>query len=258
MTRPLAILHNTTRELRLILVNAVIFLTLTIVGITSKLIGNHIDIATQYLDMPTDLQSLLTRPWTLMTYMFTHTDVWHCVFNMMWLYWFGAMYSRVGAGRNILYTYIAGGVGGALLSIAAHLMWPTLNADYLEGASAAVMAIVAAVACSAPNMPVNLMLLGRVKVKWIALVTLVIFACGLTGSTPGSHLAHLGGMATGALCTLIARYYHRRHPSPAPHTLTTSQARAELDRLLSKVKQSGYSSLTAAERQRLIELSHQV
>ncbi|MDE6801692.1 MAG: rhomboid family intramembrane serine protease, partial [Muribaculaceae bacterium] len=130
----------------------------------------------------------------------------------------------------------------------------------LEGASAAVMGIVTATACLVPDYRLNLMLLGHVKLKWIAIVTIGLFALGLTGSNAGAHVAHLGGVAAGAIYAFTLKYHHRHRSKAHPESIHIDEAdaRKELDMLLDKVRRSGYGALTAAEQRRLFELSRHV
>ncbi|MDE6086691.1 MAG: rhomboid family intramembrane serine protease, partial [Muribaculaceae bacterium] len=217
----------------------------------------NVNLATMFLDMPGGT-NVITRPWTVVTYMFTQSDVMHCLFNMLWLYLFGVLWERFSSGRKLLYLYLTGGLGGALIFFISTI---TTNGSpvYLEGASAAVMGIVAATAIMIPDFKINLFLLGAVKLKWVAIVSIVFFALSASGHTATAHWAHLGGVIGGSCFALWLKYVHLR-PNISRNTrpISSTRARAELDELLDKVRVSGYGSLTANERRRLFELSHRV
>ena len=251
------IYRNTSIPLRLIIINVAVLLTIYTVAFVTSVTGARIDIATLFLDLPSGF-GFMYHPWTAITYMFTHTDIMHCLFNMLWLYWFGRLCEDLSSPRHTVTVYLAGGVGGAITFVTASLIWPYNIGGYLEGASAAVMAIVASAACTSPNMKLNLLFLGSVRIKWIALVTVIIFALGLIGNNAGAHAAHLGGIAVGAITALIGRTRRPRYNQMSAKQLNDLEARAELDRLLDKVRRSGYNSLTAMERSRLVDLSHRV
>ena len=72
---------------KLIYINAGVFLLITIAAIIGFLMKNQAvpDKTLEILAVPASLQSLLLRPWTLITYMFTHKDFWHILFNVLWL-----------------------------------------------------------------------------------------------------------------------------------------------------------------------------
>lgn len=243
--------------LRLVALNAAVTVTVIVTAFATGLAGDSVNLATGMLDMPGGL-AVITRPWSPFTYMFTQTNVMHCLFNMLWLYCFGRIYGEFVSPRRLFLTYLSGGLGGALLFSAVSLLAGQHGFTMLEGSSAAVMAIVAATAFTAPDVRLNLFLLGRVKIKWIALATVIIFAVGLTGSNACAHVAHLGGLVTGALLALSWRHGRRRYDAISRQTISEADARAELDRLLDKVRDSGYKSLTANERRRLIDLSNKV
>ena len=257
MNRTKSILHALDAPLWLIVINAAVFITVAVVSFATSLGGESVNIASSALDLPSGM-GVIERPWAPITYMFTHTDVWHCLFNMLWLYWFGRLYEQFTSGRRVVMLYLAGGLGGALFFIVASLLWPFRMAGLLEGASAAVMAIVAAMACTAPNLKLNMLFLGQVKIVWVALITLAIFALGLTGSGAASHVAHLGGVAVGVVWALVMRLRRRHYNKVSVRTIRDLDARAELDHLLDKVRRSGYTSLTAMERRRLMDLSKKV
>ena len=66
--------------------------------------------------LPASFTGLAHRPWTLLTYMVSHYDVWHILMNMMWLYFFGAIMLQVSAARRLVMLYLAGGLAGGLAS----------------------------------------------------------------------------------------------------------------------------------------------
>lgn len=242
--------------LMLVVINAMVLLAVTLCAFISRMFGSDLNIATLFLDMPGGV-NIIMRPWSLVTYMFTQTDVMHCLFNMLWLYWFGVLWERFSSGKRLLILYLTGGLGGALIFF---LLTVSSNGSsfYLEGASAAVMGVVAATAIIIPDYKLNLFLLGAVKLKWIAVASLVFFALGASGHTSTAHWAHLGGAAAGAAYALWLKYFHLKPHISNSNRINSTRARAELDELLDKVRVSGYSSLTANERRRLFELSHRV
>jgi membrane associated rhomboid family serine protease len=90
---------------KLIYLNAGVFLLITLAAIIGFLMKNQSvpDKALELLAVPASWKLLLVRPWTLITYTFTHKDIWHILFNMLWLYWFGRE-------SLLLYIYLAGSV----------------------------------------------------------------------------------------------------------------------------------------------------
>lgn len=260
--------------LRLVIINAVVFvlLTLTVVGVRLFSAGHDFgDSALLRVMLPLTLPGswggLVYKPWTFVTYMFTQYDVWSLLMNMLWLYWFGGLLMMQCSGRQLTGLYLMSGFAGAVCYMT---FGPLVGADAglgLLGSSAAVMGIVAAVAVLMPRLRLRLMLVGEVEVVWIAVITIILFALGLTGYNAGSHIAHLGGVAMGVVYGLVMRrgidltaplnstidkVVNFVHGLPGrPQKRRTSPERADISDILDKVRRSGYASLTPDERRRL-------
>ena len=142
-------------------------------------------------------------PWTLLTYMFTHFDFLHIIFNMLWLYWFGGLFLNFFSERQLGGLYVIGGLAGALLYIVSYNFFPYFSNvaahSTLMGASASVMAIVFAVSFYKKDMEISLLLIGRIKLIYLALFTLGIDLLAITSDNAGGHIAHIGGALAGIL-----------------------------------------------------------
>ncbi len=221
----------------------------------------------EWVEFPSAVSLWLRRPWTIITYMFVQFDLLHLLFNMLWLYWFAAVFLLADSARRLLALYIYGGIGGALLFMGAYNL--SGHFGLLIGSSASVLAIVVATAMRHPDYKVGLMFIGEVSLKWIAIITIAIDFISIGGSNTGGHVAHIGGAIVGLIYALterrgfditkpfcrigdaIANLFHRR-PRPA------KSAEAELDDILAKVKRSGYGSLSAAEKAKLFDISRHI
>ena len=282
-----------TMLMKIIIINAVVFLLLHVVAIVALFAGSaHPESVLQWVEMPSNPGLLLRRPWTVVSYMFAQYDVLHILFNMLWLYWFGVIFMSLSTGRRLLALYVYGGLAGAALYLLAYNVLPFFAGTdgMLIGASGAVIAVVTATAIMAPDYKMYLLFLGGVSLKWVAIVTIGLDLIGVTGANAGGHLAHLGGAIAGAVYALLLRrgtditipfcrvadmianlfkggvkkpgfkrYTGSKTSSrnSVPHT--DSQAdQAELDIILDKIKKSGYSSLTPDERKRLFDVSKRI
>lgn len=194
--------------------------------------------------------------WTLLTYMAVHSDLLQLLFNMLWLYWFGQFFTTLGTERQMLWLYVAGGIVGALAFVAMGAIGAAHGT--LLGASASVLAVVVGAAWRTPNLSVNLLLLGSVAIKWIALALVLLSAVSLSGENLGGNVAHLGGAIAGMVYGIVMRrggFSWRRRRTNADSTMSDAE---RLDTLLEKVRRSGYASLTSAERHDLIKLSNKI
>lgn len=259
---------------RLIAVNVIVFVALRLAVIAGLFAGatDPLHTVLAAVELPSRWDMLIRAPWTLLTYMFAQYEVLHLLFNMLWLYWFGAVMLLRCTPSQMLALYIYGGIGGAALFLAGYNTLPLFagSTGMLIGSSAAVMAIVSATALLLPDFRLHLLFIGAVKLKWIALATVVIVLIGVGGSNTGGEVAHVGGILTGVAFALLLRRgcditrpartllsRSARTPRSTPPTISGDDRR-DLDAILDKIKRSGYSSLTPAERSRLFDVSRNI
>lgn len=244
-----------------------------------------------YLSLPASISQFVLQPWSIVTYMFLHVEFFHILFNMLWLYWFGKIFLDYLTGRQLLWVYILGGLSGGLLFIAAYNIFPvfevSISRAYALGASASIMAIVAAIATLMPDYPLYLMFIGKIKLKHIAIFTIVVDFLLIKSDNPGGHIAHIGGMAWGLMYTLfylkqqnkggfmgkMSQYLHHlfsvkpktkfkvyhneRHVSDDQYNINKKLQQEKIDKILEKISKSGYSSLTKEEKELLFRSSKQ-
>lgn len=240
---------------------------------------------TDFLGLSSEWSALLTRPWTLLTYMFLHADFWHILFNMLMLYWGGVLCCQYLNSRRFGWVYFLSGIGGALLYLLVYNLFPVgqMQVSTLMGASAAVLGVFVAVATYVPNQEVHLWLVRTfsVKIKWIALAFVLIDLLSISVSNAGGHIAHIGGALIGFLFVYVMRLQLQRpvrpkrqkikvkRPSKNYHS-TKGQDRPlsddefnrrrandqkRIDAILDKISQSGYDHLTKEEKDFLFRKS---
>jgi membrane associated rhomboid family serine protease len=206
---------------------------------------------------------VLRQPWTIVTYMFLHADLWHLVFNMLALYFFGPMLELRLGGRRFLGLYLVSGVTGALFSF-------TTPFGRVIGASGAVYGVMYGFARYWPR--VQVLIWGILPVQaWVLVIVMTALALygGAGFGQPGvAHFAHLGGFAGGALYLFIlerystaARFRARAQPATKPvddHAVDRWKRinreamhpvnREEFDRLMRKIENGGAAALSLDER----------
>jgi len=157
----------------------------------------------EFIEMPSSLTLLLQRPWTIITYMFVHFDFLHIFFNMLWLYWFGKIFLTFFTGRQLGGLYVLGGIAGAALFLLSYNIFPYLiqfsGNSFLAGASASVMAIVFAISFYQKEYTINLLLIGRIKLIYLAIGVFLLDLIAITSDNAGGHIAHIGGSLFGIL-----------------------------------------------------------
>ena len=277
--------------LQLIYINVGIFVVTTLVSVILLLFNWNASSWLDFLELPAWIPQFLVQPWSLFTYMFLHVGALHLLFNMLWLYWFGQLFLSFFSARHYRGLYLLGGLCGGLLYLLAFNVFPYFEAyvhgSYLLGASASVLAIVVATAVRQPEYRVNFMFVGAVRLKYVALFMVVTDLLFVTSSNGGGHIAHLGGALAGWWFAVSLQKGHdvtrwinlvfdwfsggfRFKVSPKKSKMKVErggravdydynsrkkQQSEEIDRILDKLKKSGYSSLTTEEKKRLFDAS---
>ena len=278
-------------SLQFIYINVGVFVVTTLVSVFLMLFNLSNAGLFQVLELPAYVPNFLMQPWSLFTYMFLHADALHLLFNMLWLYWFGQLFLGIFSARHLRGLYILGGLCGGLLYMLAFNEFPYfqnyINGSWLLGASASVLAIVVATAVREPEYRVNFMFVGAVRLKYVALFMVITDLLFMTSGNGGGHIAHLGGALAGWWFAASLRKGHdvtkwinnvfdwvnggfrfkisARKPKMkatkggknADYDYNAQKKRQseEIDRILDKLKKSGYSSLTTEEKKRLFDAS---
>ncbi len=255
-------------------INVVVFIVINLLAAGEFLTGGT-DTSADWLElqlsMPGYYKQLPFKFWTIITYMFTQRDFFHLLFNMLWLYWLGLIFLDFLSKRQFIFTYLAGGIMGALLYLVAYNLLPvfsgTVERSILLGSSASVMAIVVATATLVPNFTIQLLFLGNVKLKYLALAYFVLDIIGIS-SEPGGSIAHIGGALLGFVYiqqlnrgTDFSNIFKRRSKLKVVKNKSASTSQGPppdqeaIDRILDKISQSGYESLTKLEKEQLFKAS---
>ena len=191
---------------RLIAINVAVFLIFSIVNVFIFLMAGSGAAAlnfTDYLKLPSNFITLLFRPWTIITHMFYHERIMHILFNMLLLFWYGRIFQEFLGSRRLQAVYLLGGIFGGLIYVLAYNIFPAFeiakHSALAFGASAGVLAVLVATATYLPNYTVSLILIGPVRLKYIAAVLVLLDVIFIPQGNSGGHIGHLGGALTGFL-----------------------------------------------------------
>lgn len=271
--------------IKLILINVLVFVVVEIFYVISRLTQTPgiFEFVYEQLLLPADLVTFLHRPWTLVTYFFGHSysDLLHILFNMLFLYWFGKLIHEYIGNRRLINIYILGGLVGGVVFILLFNTVPYFKPHapntFLIGASGSVFAVVVAAATLLPHYKFHLLLLGPVKITYIAAFFVFASFIGSVESNAGGNLCHLGGALLGYLyinqlrkgndlgkpINFISNKLKNlgkprmkvRYGSGRRFENKDKPSQEEIDRILDKISRSGYESLTKAEKQKLFKAS---
>lgn len=283
---------------QLIIINVVVFLVFGLLMVTARISGVDAVFVSVYnqFSIPPLLDAFLAKPWTLFTYFFAHhfdyqqrhADFYHILFNMLALYYFGRLFNEFLGSAKLVAVYILGGLAGGIAYLLIYNTIPFFqeNAAWgMVGASAAVYAVMVAIATLLPDYTFHLLLIGPVRIKYIAFVLVVLSFIGSVGSNAGGNIAHLGGALIGYVYTRQlqaginwgswititldwfkdlfkpkrnVKVTYRNNASKGSASAKTSSAKAtqsEIDAILDKISDRGYESLTKEEKEKLFNAS---
>jgi membrane associated rhomboid family serine protease len=263
---------------KIIGINVAIFLVGLLLALVVKSGGSL-----YWLELPKDLGDFIFKPWSIITYGFTHYSFIHLLFNMMVLYFVSQMMLNLFSPKLILNVYFLGIIMGGLFFFFAYNVFPEgflKPAGALVGASAGVRALLIFLCAYMPSTQVR-MIFFNIKL-WHLGVALVVFdVIGLFGSNQGGNIAHLGGVALGYFYAKqlikghdigkgfekimdsffnlfkpgkkspLKTVHKRKSNSVAGHAKSDFKEfskQKQIDIILDKISKSGYESLTEEEK----------
>ncbi len=275
---------------RLIIVNVAVFILIQIYLAIFRLGGSVSEELTNTLfTLDTNLTEFSHKPWGLITSIFAHFDLWHLLSNMLFLYFAGKFFEQIWSRKQLLITYILGGIFGGIAEIAVQSIFYSTenNGALVIGASGSIMAIFVAVAFHSPQ--TQLLLFGKISIPLyilaILFIILDIMGIGTTDTTDTTdktdkiaHFAHIGGAIFGTLSIVKMKFipakstnskgfFNQIFKSSKKKTVTprfksdevyNQEKRAhqeKTDSILDKISKGGYESLNQSEKDFLFKQS---
>lgn len=209
----------------------------TLVGLTTVLILIYLLTLSSVGSVVTGMMQLAPdkgfRVWTIVTYMFVHTDIVHLLSNLIML-WIGFMLIHHSRRKFFIPLFIIGGISGGI--------------GYMVSESAGVPIIgssngVAAILASAIIFP-NGRNFNRYSFRLLAIVLLLFALSGNICSYP-VLFGHLSGAMGGFIVSVFIFIILKFRKNNKRLNLT------DKENIINKIRTSGYASLTDEERKLL-------
>ncbi|AUC80877.1 rhomboid family intramembrane serine protease [Lacinutrix sp. Bg11-31] len=263
---------------------AVVALLNTVYFLATK---SHLLLFQDYLALPEDLNQLIFKPWTFLTYAFMHTSFWHLLGNMIALYYFGRIFLTFFSVKQLINYYFVGGLVGGLVFVVSYNLLPALvdESAILLGASASVFSVLVGATTKSPNYVLNLFGVFQLKLWVLTVLYLISFIALIPYANAGGELSHLGGAVFGYIYTKqlvkgndIGKGFERLlvtitswfKPRKKGNLKTVYKDKSKvggytkgefsefnnqkkIDVILDKISKSGYESLSAAEKEYLFK-----
>jgi membrane associated rhomboid family serine protease len=272
----------------LIVFNVIVYILLSftrIVFLTNNSTeGVFIARVVSWLSVPAQPGVFATRPWTLLSYMFTHIDIWELISTVLWLWSFGYILQDLSGNKKLVPIYLYGGLAGSVIFLLTVNLIPSISANVnsvypLISAGPALMGIAVATTALAPKYRIFPM----INIPLSALtVVFVLIKIGTVGNGNWGHAAAL--VAGGAMGYVFVwqlqkgndlgqwmndlvnwaddlfnpekkhakkpqqknQLFYKANQKPFERTPHLTQQR--VDDLLDKIHHKGYSSLTQEEK----------
>jgi membrane associated rhomboid family serine protease len=275
-------------HVQLIIINLAVFVVMGVIMVITRIGGldGLWSLIHEQFQIPARFSEFITRPWTLLTYMFMHdlSGILHILFNMLIMYWFGRVFVEYLGSDKLIAVYLLGGIAGGVLYLLAYNTVPFFVSQSEAYRIGSVNAIVVATATLLPNYTFFLLFIGPVRIKYIAAVFVFLSFLGSVGNNAGGNIAHLGGALMGFLymkqlqsginwggwitVTLdwfkdlfkekpkVKVSYRKERPTTTKSaTPEKGYTQEEIDRILDKISEGGYESLTKDEKEKLFNAS---
>ena len=266
--------------IKIILINIIVFVSISVVQVVLTISGlsTFFTMFINKLMLPASLGTFIIQPWSLITYFFLHMSFMHILWNMLFLYWFGKIINDNIGNNALISLYVLGGIIGGLFYMAIYNIVPyygeRVSDSLMLGASAGVFSVVVGSATLMPNYTFYLLLIGPVRIKYIALFYVLLSFFDVAGTNAGGEIAHLGGAFIGyiyirqlqnginigeGIINFINFFSEKKENKKKKkeniQKETEETTQDEVDKILDKISESGYSSLTSKEKERLFNAS---
>lgn len=262
---------------KLIYINIFIFIFTIFISVFQDLYKNDLNFLIEWFSLDATIDSLFTKPWSIITYGFLHEGFIHILFNLIALYFIGNLFIDYFTQKQLLTFYLLGTFFGGLFYLFSQNYFPLFEGKTttLIGASAGISAIFIGISTYMPNYELKIRFIGFVKLWYLAAIWVGLDVLGLAGGNAGGHFAHLGGSVFGFLyvnqvsntkITIFKQLFSIFIPKKKPlktvykssntaktTSKTTDFTQKQIDIILDKISKSGYDTLTKEEKEFLFK-----
>ncbi len=264
---------------KIILINVVFFLLPMLLNVLFFLFNIQPSTYFNWLQLSPNLWTFIKRPWSLITYSFIHSGIFHLLWNMVLLFYAGRLLLNLFPDRIFINNYFLGVISGGLIFISSYSLFPVFERNYppLIGASAGVMAVFIFICTYTPNQEIRFFFI-KLKLKYVGLAFFFLDVIQIPYGNAGGHLAHIGGAALGFFYArqmgegrdigsgfqniwqsiFTKKYLKTVYRSPESKSATPKKNgernhQKKIDGILDKINNSGYDSLSKEEKDYLFK-----
>ena len=239
-----------------------------------------------WLELPKFFSEFIAKPWSIISYAFTHYGFFHLIFNVLVLYFVSRTMVNLFSTKISLNIYFLGILVGGFSYLLIYTLLPqsySIHVGSLVGASAGVRALLIFICAYMPYREARFFMV-TIKLWYIGLAIVLLDIVGLFSINQGGNVAHLGGDLLGYLYAIqlqkgtdigkgferfidgvvnlfkpkssLKTVYKRKKKPFAGHTksdFNEFNKQKRIDIILDKISKSGYESLTKEEKEFLFK-----
>ena len=263
---------------KIIFINVAIFIVTYLFNTLSFLFKSEGNFIINWFALSPHLNTIIFKPWTIISYGFIHSGFFHILFSLLFLYYIGNLFLDYFSKKQFLVYYLLGIISGGIIYLLSYNYLPALKTQetVLVGASAGVTAILVGIASHIPNYVLRFRFIGGIKLLYIAIAFIALDLIQIPNGNAGGHLAHIGGAIIGYLLTVylnqgkgIIEWFENLFISKKQKPLKTvyknkqpyksninnpKGQQIKIDRILDKISKSGYDTLTKDEKDFLFKV----
>jgi membrane associated rhomboid family serine protease len=275
---------------QLLVFNAVIFVVLKFVYVCFVMTGASepafVSHVFNWFVLPANPEKIAWRPWTLISFMFTDQQLFRFISNMFWLWSFGYILQDLTGNRKLIPIYLYGGIGGAVVYVIAHIVFPSIRAhvdtDSLYAANCSIAAVAVSTTIISPDYRIFPMISGGIPIWILTLVFLLLNFSGVANGDIATYIAYAAGALMGFLFIDQLRRgrdgslwinqffdwfgdlfnpdkkkntknkkdeFHYNVAGTQPYKKIPNITQKRIDEILDKINQQGYRFLTNEEKE---------
>jgi len=221
-----------------------------------------------------ELNDLIIRPWTIITYSFVHDGFFHLFWNMLLLYYISRMILNLFSPSTFINVYFLGVIVGGILFLFSYSFFPVFKGDIssMGGSSAGVMAAIIFMCTYSPDNEIRLFFFN-LRLKYIGILFFVFDIIQIPYGNSGGHIAHVGGAILGFFYArnlingrdigssfeYLWKFFFRKRKNKEGKAFLQdnpkiykksdkSEKQKRVDAILDKISKSGYESLSDKEK----------
>ena len=180
--------------------------------------------------------------------------------------------------KKIVTTYLSGAIAGGIVYALVFMKEPDPAVFLQVAIGSAAFALLTGLITFAPDFQLQLVFFGKIKLLWLGLILIALDLLTVNPMHPNSRIAHIGGIIIGFLLVYFNKkskfnfksifnfrkkgpHYNPKHSqysrpvSDEEYNRRKKVNQDEIDKILDKIKISGYETLSAEEKRKLFEQS---